>query len=351
MARVAILGAGDMGTAMLTPLSGRHEARVWGTAHDDAIIRVLQAGEPHPRLGIHVRADVCLFPAADLGTVLDGAEIVVLAVSSHGVRDITQEIAPHLSRARAVVILSKGLEQVRPDGPVRRLSDVVAEYTRVPVVAVGGPGIAREVAFGVPTAAVFGSTSRDALQVTQQVFSTPDYLVETTADIVGVELAAALKNAFAMSFGMVDGAEKASGQSHANLRAALFPRAMVELQDLVVSLGGLPETLYGLAGLGDLQVTAAAGRNRLLGERIGAGLTATDAVRDLSAAGITTEGFGVTELGYRLALELCDGDKVALRRRFPLLAGLERIANADAPPLQTLWTAVRAGVGQESGQR
>jgi glycerol-3-phosphate dehydrogenase (NAD(P)+) len=346
MARVAILGAGDMGMAILTPLTGRHEARLWGTPHDAAIITRLQAGEPHPRLGIRADEGVRLCPPANLNEALDGAEIAVLAVSSHAVRPVVHEIAPFLAGVRAMVIVSKGLDQAGAGGPVQRLSVAAAEHTRVPVVAVGGPGIAREVAFGIPTAAVFGGVSVDALRLTRQVFSTPDYLVETTTDIAGVELAAALKNAFAMSFGMVDGAEKVSGQAYANLRAALFPRAMVELRDLVVALGGRPETVYGLAGLGDLQVTAAAGRNRLLGERIGAGSTAADAVRDLGAAGITTEGFAVTELGYRLAHEICAGDDAALRRRFPLLAGLERIAHADAPPVATLWEAVRAGVGQ-----
>ena len=343
MARVAILGAGDMGTAMLTPLASRHEVRLWGTAHDAPIIAGLQAGEPHPRLGVRVPEDVGLFSPDDLVGALMDAEIAVVAVSSHGVRPVMRQISPYLTHVQAVVILSKGLDQAGTGSTVTRLSETAAEYTRVPVVAVGGPGIAREVAFGIPTAAVFGSGSADALRLTQHVFSTPDYLVETTADIAGVELAAALKNAFAMSFGMVDGAELASSQSHANLRAALFPRAMLELRDLVVSLGGQPETVYGLAGLGDLQVTAAAGRNRLLGERIGAGSRAADAVRDLTAAGITTEGFAVTELGYQLARSLCGGDDVAVRRRFPLLAGLERIANADAPPLHTLWEAVRAG--------
>ncbi len=345
MTRVAILGAGDMGAAILTPLTGRHDVRLWGSVYDAAIIAGLQAREPHPRLGIRVHGDVRLYPPANLADALDGADIAVLAVSSHAVRPVMQEIAPYLPRVQAVVILSKGLDQARADAAVKRLSEVAGEYTGVPVVAVGGPGIAREVAFGIPTAAVFGSVSRDALQLTQQVFSTPDYLVETTDDIAGVEFAAALKNAFAMSFGMVDGAEKVSNQPHANLRAALFPRAMIELRDLVVSLGGQPETVYGLAGLGDLQVTAAAGRNRLLGERIGAGATAADAVRELSAAGISTEGFAVTALGYRLARQLCGGEDAAVRRRFPLLAGLQRIANADAPPLATLWEAVRAGVG------
>ncbi len=343
MVRVAILGAGDMGTAMLTPLVGRHEARLWGTAHDADIVAALGAGEPHPRLGIRPHEAVRLYSVSELPEALDGADIVVLAVSSHGVRSVMREIAPFVGHAQAVVILSKGLERAGAGAAVKRLSEAVAEYTNVPVVAVGGPGIAREVAFGIPTAAVFGSVSLDALQFTRQVFGVPAYLIETTTDIAGVELSAALKNAFAMSFGMVDGGEKVAGQQHANLRAALLPRAMAELRDLVVSLGGQPETVYGLAGLGDLHVTATAGRNRLLGERIGAGARASDAARDLSAVGITTEGFAVTELGYRLALELCGGDASAVTRRFPLLAGLERIANADAPPLPTLWAAVRAG--------
>lgn len=347
MARVAILGAGDMGTAMLTPLTGRHDVCLWGTPHDASIIERLHEREPHPRLGIRVQEDVRLYPSADLDAALDGAEIVVLAVSSHGVRPVMQEVAPYLLRVQAVVILSKGLEQARSGAPVLRLSEAAAAYTEVPVVAVGGPGIAREVALGIPTAAVFGSISGDALRLTEQAFSSPAYLIETTTDIAGVELSAGLKNAFAMSFGMLDGAEKTSNQPYANLRAALFPRAIAELRDLVVSLGGRPETVYGLAGLGDLQVTAAAGRNRLLGERIGAGATAADAVRDLSAEGITTEGFAVTELGHQLALELCEGDHTALRLRFPLLVGLQRIANADAPPLEALWEAVRAGEGPE----
>ncbi|MCA9864841.1 MAG: NAD(P)-binding domain-containing protein [Thermomicrobiales bacterium] len=345
MARIAILGAGDMGTAVLTPLAGRHEVRLWGSAHDAAIVATLQAREPHPRLGVSVPETVRVLPASRLGEALDRAEIVVLAVSSQGVRPVMQQSAPFLAQARAFVILSKGLEQAGSGAPVQRFSEVAAEYTSVPVVAVGGPGIAREVALGIPTVAVFGSASREALQVTQGVFGTPTYLVETTTDIAGVELAAALKNAFALSFGMVDGAATANQQPHANLRAALLPRVMAELRNLVAALGGQPETVDGQAGLGDLQVTATTGRNRLLGERIGAGAAAADAVQDLSAAGITTEGFAVTSLGYQLARGVCEGDDAAVRRRFPLLAGLQRIATADAPPLATLWDAVRAGEG------
>ena len=278
MARVAILGAGDMGTAILTPLTGRHDMHLWGTEHDASIISILQGGGSHPRLGVPVDKRVRLHQSGELEAALVGTDVVVLAVSSHGVSGVVRDISPFLGGAQALVILSKGLEQASSGGTVVRLSEAAAAHTRVPVVAVGGPGIAREVAYGVPTAAVFGSASQAALDLTQEVFNTTEYLVQITDDIAGVELSAALKNAFAMSFGMIDGIEKASGQPHANLRAALFPQAMTELIDLVVSLGGRAETVYGQAGLGDLQVTAAAGRNRLLGERIGSGAKAADAV-------------------------------------------------------------------------
>lgn len=343
MTRVAILGAGDMGTAMLTPLAGRHDVRLWGAPPDTDIIDALRAGAPHPRLGVRAGEDVRLYAAADLGQALAGAEIAVVAVSSPGVRLVMEAVAPHLGDTRALVLLSKGLEQAHSAAPVNRLSEVASEYADVPVVAVGGPGIAREVALRRPTAAVFGSTSPDALDLARRTFETPAYLVEATDDVAGVELAAALKNAFAMSFGMVDGVERVTGQPHANLRAALFPQALRELQGLVVALGGRPETVYGQAGLGDLQVTAAAGRNRLLGERIGAGASAAGAVRDLAAAGVTTEGFAVTDLGYRLALEACGGSQDEVARRYPLLSGLQRIAHAGVAPLEALWAAVRAG--------
>ncbi|MFT4038939.1 MAG: hypothetical protein QM692_12215 [Thermomicrobiales bacterium] len=340
MARVTVLGAGDMGTAMLTPLAvGTHEVRLWATPHDAAVLEALRDGEPHPRLGVRVPSRVALFGPGEVAAALDGAEIVLLAVSSAGVRPVMTRIAPHLAQAQALVILTKGLERTAGGG-AHRLSQVVAGYTKTPVVAVGGPGIAREVALGIPTVAVFGSASFDALQVCDRALSTPSYYVETTEDIAGVELSAALKNAYALAFGMIDGVEQRTGQSHANLRASLMPVALEELSKLVALSGGDSITVAGQAGLGDLQVTASAGRNRLLGERIGAGATGEAAMEELAAAGITTEGFTVLRVAHDMAIEVSlDADMV--EESFPLLSALWRVAEDGYEPVASLWEAVR----------
>lgn len=341
MSRVTILGAGDMGTAMLSPLAhGQHEVSVWATSHDADVLSALRRGEPHPRLGVRVAPDVALYAAGDVAAALHDAELVLLAVSSAGVRPVMTRVAPYLGQAAALVILTKGLERTA-SGAANRLSQVVAGYTDTPVVAVGGPGIAREIAVGAPTVAVFGSASLDALEVCDQALSTPSYYVETTDDIAGVELCAALKNAYALAFGMIDGVEQRTGQSHANLRAALMPVALDELSKLVALSGGNTMTVAGQAGLGDLQVTASAGRNRLLGERIGAGDGGATAMEALARAGVTTEGFAVLSVAHDMALEI-SLDESMVEEGFPLLSALDRVANSGYRPLESLWEAVRA---------
>ena len=136
---------------------------------------------------------------------------------------------------------------------------------------------------------------------TQEIFSTPVYRVETTDDVIGLEVAAAMKNAYAIALGIGDGLEQSTGRAHHNLRAALFPRAVAEMVALAAMMGGRAETVTGLAGGGDLQVTITSGRNRLLGERIGLGEAPAEAIRALSASGTTVEGYSAARLGSPLA--------------------------------------------------
>jgi glycerol-3-phosphate dehydrogenase (NAD(P)+) len=175
--------------------------------------------------------------------------------------------------------------------------------------------------------------------LTQKVFSTPAYYIEATDDVAGLEVAAAMKNAYGVAIGIADGIEKRTGLPHANMRAALFPLAVAEMGLLAESLGGRRATVAGLSGAGDLQVTVTAGRNRLLGERIGMGLSGAEAFRELTAAGTTTEGYLATNFGYRLAQRAAGGESV--ERRFPLLHALFRILYEDATPAEALWSAVR----------
>lgn len=343
MARVAILGAGDMGTAMLTPLlHGGHEARLWGSARDSAIIDALARGEPHPRLGIPISSDVRLFHEADAPAALADAEIVVVAITSNAVRPVMGALAGDLGSPRAIVVVGKGFDAGPGGDDILLLPDVIGEFSHTPVVVVGGPAIAKEVALGTPTASTFGSTDPGALAFAREVFSTPDYFIEPTDDVIGLEVAAAMKNAYGVAIGIADGIEKRSGKPHSNMRAALFPLAVAEMGLLAESLGGRRETVAGLSGAGDLQVTVMSGRNRLLGERIGLGLSGAEAFAELTAAGTTTEGYLAAEYGYRLARRsLPEGEVV--RDRYPLLDAIYRILYEDAPALESLWGAVRGG--------
>jgi glycerol-3-phosphate dehydrogenase (NAD(P)+) len=341
MIRATILGAGDMGTALLTPLhAGGHELRLWGTERDAAIIAALHRGDPHPRLGIPIPPGVSTFDDAEVTAALDGTEIVVVAITSNAIRPVIGRIADALGQPRAIVVVGKGFDSGPNGDEILLLPHVLGEFTRAPVVGVGGPSIAKEVAIGTPTAATFGSVDPGALAFTQQVFSAPAYSIETTDDVAGLEVAAAMKNAYGVAIGIADGIEKRTGQPHANMRAALFPRAVAEMSLLAESLGGRRETVAGLAGAGDLQVTVTAGRNRLLGERIGMGLSGAEAFQELTAAGTTTEGYLAAAYGYRLAQQAIPaGEPVS--RSYPLLDGLYRVLYEGASAAEALWEAVR----------
>lgn len=341
MTRVTILGAGDMGTALLTPLhAGGHELRLWGTEHDAAIIETLDRGGPHPRLGTQLPPGVATFCDAEVKAALDRTEIVVVAITSNAIRPVINRIADALGHPRAIVVVGKGFDSGPNGDEILLLPHVLAEFSRAPVVGVGGPSIAKEVALGTPTAAIFGGSDPEALTFTQHVFSTPAYSIETTDDIAGLEVAAAMKNAYGVAIGIADGIEKRTGLPHANMRAALFPHAVREMSLLAESLGGRRETVAGLAGAGDLQVTVTAGRNRLLGERIGMGLSGAEAFQELTAAGTTTEGYLAARYGYRLAKQSIPAGEL-VSRSYPLLDALYRVLYEGAPAAEALWEAVR----------
>jgi glycerol-3-phosphate dehydrogenase (NAD(P)+) len=348
--RVTILGAGDMGTALLTPLhAGGHELRLWGTSHDAAIIEALDRGDPHPRLGTHLPPRVSTFVAADVKAALDRTEIVVVAITSNAIRPVIGRIAGVIGQPKAIVVVGKGFDSGPNGDEILLLPHVLGEFTQVPVVGVGGPSIAKEVALGTSTAAIFGSRDPDALAFAQQVFSTPAYSIEITDDVAGLEVAAAMKNAYGVAIGIADGIEKRTGLPHANMRAALFPHAVREISLLAESLGGRRETVAGLAGAGDLQVTVTAGRNRLLGERIGLGLSGAEAFQELTAAGTTTEGYLAAAYGYRLAQQAIPaGEPVS--RLYPLLDALYRVLYESAPAAEALWEAVRGAQGMPSSK-
>ena len=165
--------------------------------------------------------------------------------------------------------VAKGLE---PETGKRSLTEVYAEeLAGIPIVTVGGPCLATELAEGLPTASVWAGAPLELATQAGRPFDGRTYQLTYTDDVIGVELCAMMKNVAAIGLGMLDGIGQPTGEDFKNAKAALFTKAAHEIVDLVSACGGRAETAFGLAGIGDQLVTSLGGRNRLYGELIGAG--------------------------------------------------------------------------------
>jgi glycerol-3-phosphate dehydrogenase (NAD(P)+) len=317
--RVTVLGAGYMGSAMACVARRRgHDVRLWGTWLDDAMLDPCERGEAHPRLKLRLEG-IALFRAAGLAGALAGAELVVHAVNSDGAVPVMTRAAAHLPDA-PVLSVSKGLLESPRSLRMDRIDVVVSEHLGRPVrfVHAAGPAKAVEIARGVLTWMHFAgaSSSGDDAVTCARALAGDGLVVDTSDDIAGAELCSALKNAYATGLGLWDGYV---GPDAHNARAACFTQSIVEMRALVSAGGGRAETVNGAAGVGDLHVTAAAGRNRAFGERVGRGRPAREVAAEMLASGELTEGYPAIATAWRFARERGVGD-------LPLLAALHAIA-------------------------
>jgi glycerol-3-phosphate dehydrogenase (NAD(P)+) len=288
MAIVTVLGAGMMGTALCTPLADAgHEVRLVGTHLDAAIVAALQAERRHPKLGLELPAAVTPYALEALPAALAGADFVGVGVSSAGVRWAAETLGPHLRPGTPILAVTKGLDE-SPPGSLRVLPEVFHEalpaalQPTIAPAAIGGPCIAGEIARRVPTAVVFAGRDRGALARLAAACATPYYHVRISTDVVGVEVCAALKNAYAMAVGIGAGLHERGGGpagpvAHHNWEAAVFAQACLEMDRLVRALGGDPAQVPHLAGAGDLIVTTSGGRSSRLGRLLGLGLSMAEA--------------------------------------------------------------------------
>lgn len=341
MTVATILGAGAMGSAFARPLAASGcDVRLWGTRLDDEFVPALRQREPHPRTGEPLPEAVVVYTSDQIAEALDGVDLIVIAVASVGFEEVLAFATDHLTRAPAgLLILTKGL-LAGPTGSVELLNEAAARIQSargfdVPTVVVGGPCKANEVAAGRPTWAVFAGDDQMLREIAPS-FNTPQYQVTTSTDVIGVEIASALKNVFAVGLGLCDGFAGHDVQPWHDLRAATFTQAAWELSTTVELLGGLSSTATGLAGIGDLDVTGRSGRNRSLGELIGRGQAAYEAREAMGELGLTVEGWAVASLVERLANERIG---VAGLTGLPLLNALVRIlTEANVSGVQGLLT-------------
>jgi glycerol-3-phosphate dehydrogenase (NAD(P)+) len=299
MARIAILGAGVMGSALSYPLRDNgHAVRLIGTHLDDTIIAGCRQDGVHRRLGRALPAGVETYFSTQLAEALDNSEVIVLGVNSRGVDWAARAIAPHLRPGQIVLMVTKGLASLE-NGDLRIFPEVIAAQLppelreQVPIAAIGGPSIAGELAARRETAVVFSCPSQAALDYLAPLFATSYYHIWTSTDIVGVEVCVALKNVYALGIGLVPGLlERAGGPDGGagmhNHAAAFFAQGLAETAQMVQLMGGRIETVFSLPGAGDLYVTCQGGRNSRMGYLLGKGVDPEEASERL--AGETVEG-------------------------------------------------------------
>jgi glycerol-3-phosphate dehydrogenase (NAD(P)+) len=301
VARVTVFGAGAMGTAF-----AMHSARaglatsLWANEHDLAAFAAMRDERKHPLLPEHLPDAVELRGPDGLDAAARDVEIAVLAANSAGARSLAAMVRDHVAGARVAVSVAKGLE---PETGTRISQVYAEELAGADVVVVGGPCLARELAEGLPTAAVWAAAPASLAEAAGKPFDDRHYQLTYTDDVVGVELCSMMKNVAAIGLGLLDGLGRSTETGYQNAKAALFTRAVQEIVELVAALGGRAETATGLAGIGDQLVTSLGGRNRLYGELVGAGDPPGDTLRELEAEGLTVEGVESTRHVRRLAGE------------------------------------------------
>ncbi|HEX6122486.1 MAG TPA: NAD(P)H-dependent glycerol-3-phosphate dehydrogenase, partial [Ktedonobacterales bacterium] len=244
---------------------------------------------------------------SDLGAAVAGREVVVVVTPSQRVREHARAIAPLLSPGAVVVCASKGLEL----GTHLRLSQVIER--EVPggtaIAALSGPNLAKEIARGLPAAAVVASRDLEAAERARVALGTPTFRVYTSEDVAGVELGGALKNIIALGVGISDGLGYGD-----NAKASFMTRALAEITRLALAAGANPLTLAGLSGLGDLIATCSSplSRNRMLGLELAQGRSVQEllAGRKTVAEGVTTTRAAL-ELAAELGVELPITEQIA----------------------------------------
>jgi glycerol-3-phosphate dehydrogenase (NAD(P)+) len=299
MSQLAILGAGSWGTALALALTPRFETvRVWG--HDSARADEIQWQRENKRYLPGFKLPYQVTVSGSLSATLAKSDMVLCVVPSRFLRAVLKEAAPLIGPSVPVVSAAKGIE----DKTLIRMSEVIASVIRNPqrIAVLSGPTFAREVAAGEPAAVVIAAEQLAAAEYIQRALSTRALRFYASLDVVGVEIGAALKNVIAIGAGISRGLGLGS-----NSAAALITRGLAEITRLALVMGGSPRTLSGLAGLGDLVLTATGdlSRNRNVGYKLGQGFSLREILAEtpMVAEGVPTCR-AAYDLGQRHGVDL-----------------------------------------------
>jgi glycerol-3-phosphate dehydrogenase (NAD(P)+) len=270
--RVSVIGAGSWGTTVAALAATNAPTELW--CRRPELAEQVNAAHVNPDYLPTFALPDTLRATADIGVAAGEADVLVMAVPSHGFREVLVAAAPFVRPWVPVVSLAKGLEQ----GSLKRMSEVVNDVLPGhPVAVLTGPNLAKEVLAGQPAASVVAIDDDVISAELQRIFATMRLRVYTNPDLIGCEVAGVVKNVIAIASGMAQGMGFGD-----NTRATLITRGLAEMTRLGIALGGSPFTFSGLAGMGDLIATCSSdqSRNNTVGVQLGKGRSIDEIVSD-----------------------------------------------------------------------
>jgi len=325
MKKIIIIGAGAMGSAFAVPcLENQNEVTLVGThLEDDLINNIKSNNNLHPALNIELPAKLKVEKFEKLQSILEGeVDIIVAGVSSVGIEWFVNQISENYKKNTPIILLTKGL--AIEGNELITLSDKIKKLLKekghgeVNISAIKGPCLAAGLAYKMRTGTVIANPDIKETEKLKKIISTNYYSTEVSDDLTGIELSGAIKNIYSMLIGASEGLSNSKAPKeiqskyYLNTSASLIHRSISEMVEFVSFYGGRADTVYGLAGLGDLYVSAIGGRNSLMGKYLGEGYLYKEA-KEKFMKNITVEG-------AQLALEI--GPKILQdlnSKHFPLM--------------------------------
>ena len=317
MKKIIIIGAGAMGSAFAVPcVENENDVTIVGTHLEDDLIKDIISNEYfHPGLKTKLPKEIKFVQFNELQPILEkDVDLIVAGISSIGIEWFAKQISKNYKKKLPIVLLTKGLSIV--DNKLTTLSDKIKNilekngHSEINISAVKGPCLAAGLANKMRTGTVIANKDLKQCQSLKNMISTDYYSMEISEDVPGVELSGAIKNIYSMLIGASEGLSnsKASKEIQSkyflNTAASLIHRSISEMVEFVSHYGGKPETVYGLAGLGDLYVSAIGGRNSLMGKYLGEGHLYNDA-KEKFMKDVTVEGAQLAlEIGPRILEDL-----------------------------------------------
>jgi len=325
MKKIIIIGAGAMGSAFTVPcMDNNNEVTLVGThLENELIIDIKKNKNFHPVLKTNLHQKLKVERFENLKSVINnGVDVIVAGISSVGIEWFANEIAKYYKKKLPIVLLTKGLA-VQNDELItlsEKIDNLLKEkgHKDINISAIKGPCLATGLANKMRTGTVIANPDIKEAQFLKKIISTEYYSTEISNDLDGIELSGAIKNIYSMLIGASEGLSNSKApieiqsKYYLNTSASLIHRSISEMVEFVCYYGGKPETVYGLAGLGDLYVSAIGGRNSLMGKYLGQGHLYKEA-KELYMKNITVEGAELAfEIGPKILKELKE-------KEFPLM--------------------------------